>query len=44
MELRNAILKNLDKNSKISVSDLADMLGSSADEIAAEIRAMEEEK
>jgi len=44
MELRNAILKNLDKNSKISVTDLADMLGTSADVVGAEIKAMEDEK
>ena len=43
MELRNAILKNLDRNSKISVSDLADMLGAAPSDIEKEIAAMEEE-
>ena len=43
MELRNAILKNLDRNSKISVSDLADMLGAAPSDIEKEIKALEEE-
>ena len=38
MELRNAILKNLDRNSKISVSDLADMLGAAPSDIEKEIK------
>ena len=44
MELRNGILKALDKNSKLTSQDLADMMGVTAEVVEAEIRTMEEEK
>lgn len=44
MELRNAILKALDRDSKLTAQDLADMLGSKPEVVEAEIRAMEAEK
>lgn len=44
MELRNEILKAIDKNSKLTLQDLADMLGKKAEVIEAEIKAMEAEK
>lgn len=44
MEIRNEILKAIDRNSKLTVQDLADMLGVRAEVIEAEIRAMEAEK
>jgi len=44
MEMRNEILKALDKNSKLTAQDLADMLGTETAVIEEEIRAMEEEK
>lgn len=42
--MRNQILKIIDKNSKVSKEDLADMLGYTVEEIEAEQKAMEEEK
>lgn len=44
MELRNDILKALDKNSKLSPQDLADMLAVDVTVVEQEIRAMEEER
>ena len=44
MELRNEILKAMDKNSKLTAQDLADMLAVDVATVEAEIRAMEEEK
>lgn len=44
MEMRNEILKALDKNSKLTVQDLADMLGTETAVIEEEIRTMEAEK
>lgn len=44
MELRNEILKALDKNSKLTVQDLSDMLATRTEVIEAEIYAMEAEK
>lgn len=41
--MRNAILKAIDKNSKISAEDLAIMLDVDVEEIKTEIRKMEEE-
>ena len=44
MELRIEILKALDKNSKLSVQDMADMFGVKSEVVEAEIKAMEAEK
>lgn len=44
MDMRNAILKALDRNSKLTAQDLADMLGTKPEIVEAEIKAMEVEK
>lgn len=44
MELRNAILKAIDKNSKLSSQDLADMLDVKPEVIEAEIHSLEAQK
>ncbi len=43
-ELRMEILKAVDKNSRLTATDLADMLGTTPEVIGDEIRKMEEEK